>query len=171
MGSEVTACGKGQGLSRPVLGASPSQHLHAFPYLEAPQAPSFWDFMEATSHRHDQSLTPLSALWLLKRMWGVTENSKLLIMVRSFLQPALNQEPYRSSPNVTSLNQRHSHHPENCEGFRSSVGGTEVKGQYQNRRHSQCSYHLGNDKGFQELCVRNWEQWLICIFYYFTTLL
>ena len=130
MGSEARVCGKGQGLSRPLLGAPPSWHLHVFPYLEASQAPSFWDFMEATSHRHDQSLTPLSAPSLLKRMWGVTENSKLLIMVRSFLQPALNQEPYRSSPNVTSLKQRHSHHPENCEGFRSSVGGTEVKGQY-----------------------------------------
>ena len=70
MGSEARVCGKGQGLSRPLLGAPPSWHLHVFPYLEASQAPSFWDFMEATSHRHDQSLTPLSAPSLLKRMWG-----------------------------------------------------------------------------------------------------
>ena len=81
----------GQGLSWPVSGPA-SQHLHVLPRLEALQAPSFWDFMEATSHRHAQSLTPLSAPSLLKRMWGVTENSKLLIKVQAFRWPALIQE-------------------------------------------------------------------------------
>lgn len=41
--------------------------------------PYYWDFMEASSHRHDQLVTSIFSLSPLSRgWWGKTENSKLL---------------------------------------------------------------------------------------------
>ena len=49
-----------------------SSSMDVFTNLEAPGTPCYWDFMEASSHRHDQLLTPFLALSLLWRMgaWG-----------------------------------------------------------------------------------------------------
>lgn len=64
-------------LSRPVQGHhSPSTSVCLPTQLSKPHSSEI--FMGASSHRHDQSLTPFSAL--LRRMGGVAENSKLLIM-------------------------------------------------------------------------------------------
>ena len=60
-------------------------------------------FMEASSHRHDRSLTPFIPLSLLWRIGDGAENSKLLIMACSFQWPAPIQKPSRSSPRITSL--------------------------------------------------------------------
>ena len=64
MSREEKVCGKGKGYG--ALMACPraelSQHLYVFTNPEALRAPSFWNFMEGSSHRRDQSLTPFSAL-------------------------------------------------------------------------------------------------------------
>lgn len=88
-------CGVEHGAAMPSPGMPHSQHLHVFTNLEALQTSYLWDFMEASSSRHNRSLTPFSALSLL-RMGGRAEKSKLLIMTWSFQWPALIQEPIQS---------------------------------------------------------------------------
>lgn len=72
-------------LSRPVQGHhSPSTSVCLPTQLSKPHSSEI--FMGASSHRHDQSLTPFSALPLSqeKRGGGGTENPKLLIIAWSF---------------------------------------------------------------------------------------
>lgn len=65
--------------------ASPSQNVDMFTNLEALQTPSAKIFMEASSGRHDQLLTPFSTSLLGGGvMQSRRENSKLLIMAWSF---------------------------------------------------------------------------------------
>lgn len=79
-------------------------------------------------------------------MDGGAENPKFLTMAWSFQGPALIQEPTEGC----FLRTRHSYHPPcSYKGFRNSVAGTGSKTNYENRRCSQCSYHLGNYKGFR----------------------
>ena len=54
-------CGKGCGTSVPSLGVPFSPRLRLFTSLEALQIPYYWDFMEASSYRHKQFLTPFPA--------------------------------------------------------------------------------------------------------------
>lgn len=50
--------------------------------LEVLQTPYYWDFMETSSHRHDQLLNTFQLLTPLWRGWEWgAENFKLLIMV------------------------------------------------------------------------------------------
>lgn len=62
---------------------------------------------------------------------------------------------------------RHSCHPGNYKGCRSSVSGSWSKNKFQNRRSSQCSYHL-EIPGVQDLCSRNCDQGPIYILCYLT---
>ena len=70
--------------------------MDVFTNLEALQNLYFWDFMEASSCRHDWSLTPFLALLPSLDNGGGAENSKLLIMAWSYQWPALIQEPTQS---------------------------------------------------------------------------
>lgn len=74
------------------------------------QNPYFGDFMEASSHGRDQSLTPFPAP--LQRM-STAESSKLLII--SGLPG--DQSPSRSPPRVTSLEQKTFLSPRKLQGF------------------------------------------------------
>ena len=89
--------------------------------------PYFGDFMETSSCRHDPLLTPFSALLSLKKMGGRTENAKLLITVWPSQWPAYIQEPCRSPPRVTSLEQDI---PITQDIIRVSVIGTGGRDQY-----------------------------------------
>ena len=52
-------------------GAPPSWYADVFSHLETLQTSYCWDFMEASSRRDDQLLTPFSApLTLLEKWWG-----------------------------------------------------------------------------------------------------
>lgn len=77
-------------------------HDRVFSNLEAPWNPCYWNFMEASSRKHGQLLTPFSAVppCLENERWA--ENCKLLMMAWSFWWPAPTQEP----PRVTSLAQK-----------------------------------------------------------------
>ena len=66
------------------------------PNLGALWTPYFGDFMEVSSHRHNPSLPPFSALLPYRENGGRAGNSKLLIIARSFWWPALIQEPTQS---------------------------------------------------------------------------
>ena len=85
------------GASVPVeLGCISLQYVDVFANLEPLWTPYFWDFMEASSRRHEQLLTPLLD-WLPSLVdGGRTENSKFLIMAWSFWWPAPTQEPTHS---------------------------------------------------------------------------
>ena len=98
--------GKGCRTSMPSPGAPLSPDLYMFINPEAPWILYFWDFMEASPCKHDQSLTPFSTLLPLKRMQCGAENSKLLIISWSFWCPDPIQEPPRSPPRVASLEQK-----------------------------------------------------------------
>ena len=65
---------------------SPSWYKGVFSNLDVLWAHYYWDFVEASSHRHDQllSLLPASRPTLEDEEGGKAENSKLLIMAWSF---------------------------------------------------------------------------------------
>ena len=63
-------------------------------YLEVLWTPYFWDFVEASSQRHDWSSTPFSALPSFQE--DGAKNSKLPIMAWPFWWPALIQESNQS---------------------------------------------------------------------------
>ena len=94
-----------------------------------------WDLMEASLDRQDPFLAP--PLW---RMTNGDENSKLLIMPRSFWWPAPIQQPPRSPPRVPFIEQ----------------GMVLVL------------LSLRNLQEFRELYARHQGQWPLHIFYYLT---
>ena len=57
-----------------------SPGLYVFIHLEALQSTHYWDFTEASLHRHDQLVTPFLALLCSLEDGKCAENSKLLIM-------------------------------------------------------------------------------------------
>lgn len=81
MNSQIRCVEQGLGGSPASIGVSVLIELGCInlPKCGSSSNPVLWDFMEA-SHRCERSLTPFSALALLKRMRGGTEISKLLIM-------------------------------------------------------------------------------------------
>ena len=114
-----------------------------FANLEALQTPYYWDFLAASSHRHDQLLTQFLAP-LSSGEWDKTaENSKLLIMDWSFWLPVSIQEPSRIPPRVASLEQKMLLvllSLRNLQGFRSSV--LEVGRKVQAETSTHVSYHF-----------------------------
>ena len=66
---------------------------------------TFGNFMDFSSCKHEQLLTPLPVP-LLQRMGVRPENSKLLIMAWCFWWPAPIQEPSENLPRVTLLEQK-----------------------------------------------------------------
>ena len=118
-------------------------------------------FVEASSHKHDWSLSqsPGPLPFLGER----AESSKLLVMTLSFWWPAPVLKLSKSPPRVTPLNRRHSYHPGNSKGFRSSVSGTRVKDQILERKMLLLFLSLRKLQG-SELCARNQGQRSVYIF-------
>ena len=65
----------------------------------------YWDFMEASWHRHDQLLTSFPAPASSLEDEGGAENAKLLIIGWSFWWPAPIQEPPGARSGGTSVEQ------------------------------------------------------------------
>lgn len=76
-------CVEGAELPCPLLGLSTPM----FATPEALCSLCIWDFMEASSHSHERSLTPFPALLPSQENGGWAEISKLLIMAGSFRRP------------------------------------------------------------------------------------
>lgn len=136
-----------QALARSML---PSQYLHVFSTLKLTASHTFRICIEASAHRHDQSLAQSPAPLLFPDDGGGTERSKLLVTVYSFWWPAPNQKLNRSHPDSSHQNKRYAYHPGNSKRFRSSVSEIRSKTKYQNKR---SSYHSGSYKGYQKSSV------------------
>lgn len=134
-------------------GVPSSQYMVVFTNVETLQTPYYWDFREASSHRHDQLLTPfLAPLISLENRVG-TEISDLLIMAWSFCWWAPIHEPTQGCLIRTK---RHSYHPGNSKGFRSSVSRINVKDQVLGKKKKRCpwcSHHVSSFQGFRSFVL------------------
>ena len=150
---------------RPSPSVPLSQHLPVFPNLEASRIPPFWNFMKTSSCRHDGSLTPFPTLLPTLENGRWAENSKLLIIAWSFWWPVTIQEP--SQGHLTGrkdiiITQEI---PKDLGDWCWEAGS---KTKYQNKRCSQCSYHLGNNKGFRSSVPGTGVETNVYIFNYLT---
>lgn len=98
----------------------------AQPHVRPPENssnPVFWEFLWRLHHtgiiNHKLHFQPFS---LLKKMVGMAENSKFLIMVKSYWWPANSHVGVHSRS--IHWKKWHSHHLGNCKSFRNSVLGT-----------------------------------------------
>lgn len=66
------------------LGVCHRPGMHVFAHQKAGQTPCFGDFVEASSHRSNQSLMSFSALLPSEASGDKAENVKLLIMAYCF---------------------------------------------------------------------------------------
>ena len=132
---------------------------------EALQTPYFGDFMEASSRRHDQSLTLFASLLPSLRMGaegGAAENSKLLIMTWSFRWPALIKEPTW----VASLPQKTLLSPRKSQGFQEVCVRNRGQRPILEQEILLVFLSLRKLRGFQELSASIRGQRPIDIFYY-----
>lgn len=113
--------------------------------------------MEASSHRHDQSLTQFLVLFPSRRIGGGDESSKPLPM--AYLSG--DRTPSRSPPRVALMEQTFL----SLRKFQGDLGALcqelGSKAKYQNKRHTE--QILGNaslrkSQKFWELCTRHWGQ-------------
>ena len=105
---------------------SPPSSQHVFPTLKACQTLGI--FIEASSCRHE-SVASFPASITFQEIWGAAEHSKLLILALACWWPALNQEPFRSPPGVTSTEQKTLLLLRGFSGGWSPVSGTGVSDQ------------------------------------------
>ena len=120
-------------------------YIDVFTNLEALEPWTFGIFVEATSHKHDQSLTPLLALFPFPDdgWWGwkfQAFNYGLVFLVIKKLPS------WSYSTKSQPLAQSHSYHLGNSKAFRSPVSGTGAETKYWDKRCSSSFHHLGNFK-------------------------
>ena len=137
----------GQGLGRSKCRSSSpvelrcilSQHIDMFTNPEAFWTPYVWNFMDASSCRHAQSLTQSSAPLSFPEDEDGDESFKLPIMAWSFWWQVPILKPSKSPTESPHENKRHSYHSGILRGLRALCQEPGLKSKYKNRKCSQCS--------------------------------
>ena len=100
--------------------------IDVYTHLESLQISHVWDFYGGMI---DYELH-FQLSFLLKRLGGGAENSKLLIEASSFQLPTPPRGHPGAHPESPHSNKRHFYHLGNYKGFRRPVPGTGGRGQY-----------------------------------------
>ena len=128
-----------------------------FTNLEALRIPTLGTFMVTSSHRHDQSLIPFSALLPFQENsrwgWKFQASNRGLVFPVTSPHPGAIQEPTQS-------------HLIRTKDIHITQELTKVSGTLCQEPGSKTLISLRKSDGLQKLCARNWGQRPLCIFYY-----